>query len=425
MRSEPFEFENAKRLKLSGRLDRPDGTAHAYALFAHCFTCNKSSKAAVLISRALAAIGIGVVRFDFTGLGESEGDFGATGFSSNVQDLIAAAQSMTAGALAPTLLVGHSLGGAAVLAAAADIPSVRAVVTLGAPSEPSHVAHLLGEAGVKAIETGGRATVDIGGRPFEITQAFLDDIRMQTLKARIGHLGRALLVMHSPLDAVVGIDNASEIFLAARHPKSFVSLDTADHLLTRHEDADYAAQVIAAWASRYIDRRPPTPADDPGGDVHVEETGAGAFQVEVRVRGARFFADEPLDVGGLGSGPSPYELLAAGLGACTSMTTRLYAKQKGWPLERVRVVVRHEKVPGQTPPDSFHRAVDFEGPLDDAQRARLIEIADKCPVHRTLESGARVVSDAFGDASLASAAPPAAGADQHFCDMDATCREGD
>jgi uncharacterized OsmC-like protein/fermentation-respiration switch protein FrsA (DUF1100 family) len=422
MRSEPFEFQNAQGLKLAGRLDRPDGMARAFALFAHCFTCDKTSKAAVRISRALAAIGVGVLRFDFTGLGDSEGDFAATGFSSNIADLIAAAGRMADKGIAPELLIGHSLGGTAMLAAAPDIASARAVVGIGAPSEPSHVLRLLGE-GVKTIEADGRAEVNVGGRPFMVGKAFVDDVRMQSLRERIGHLGRALLIMHSPLDAIVGIDNATAIFVAARHPKSFVSLDTADHLLTKPTDADYAAGVIAAWATRYVQSAPKAPAASADDAVRVEETGAGAFQVEVSVRDSRFLADEPVDVGGLGSGPTPYELVAAGLGACTAMTTRLYAGRKGWPLEAVHVAVRHEKVAGRTPPDTFHRAIGFDGPLDAEQRAKLYEIADKCPVHRTLEAGARVETRALEPtADPPSRATATAGADEHFRDMDAACQ---
>ncbi|HXQ11701.1 MAG TPA: bifunctional alpha/beta hydrolase/OsmC family protein [Caulobacteraceae bacterium] len=422
MRSEPFEFQNAQGLKLSGRLDRPDGAARAFALFAHCFTCDKTSKAAVRISRALAEIGVGVLRFDFTGLGDSEGDFAATGFSSNVADLIAAAGRMAERGVAPALLIGHSLGGTAVLAAAGDIASAKAVVSIGAPSEPSHVLRLLGDR-VKTIEAEGRAEVSIGGRPFMLGKAFVDDVRMQALGQRIGHLGRALLIMHSPLDAIVGIDNASAIFLAARHPKSFVSLDTADHLLTKPADADYAAAVIAAWAARYVGSAPDAAAASADDAVKIEETGAGAFQVEVSVRGSGFLADEPVDVGGLGSGPTPYELVAAGLGACTAMTTRLYAGRKDWPLQRVRVAVRHEKLAGQTPPDTFHRAIGFDGPLDAEQRARLYEIADKCPVHRTLEAGARVETTELGPPGQDPPTDPAASAaETHFRDMEATCQ---
>ncbi|HXQ15111.1 MAG TPA: alpha/beta fold hydrolase [Caulobacteraceae bacterium] len=423
MRSEKIEFANGQGQTLAARLDRPDGTARAYALFAHCFTCDKTAKAAVRISRALAGLGVGVLRFDFTGLGESEGELG--GFSANVQDLIAAAAHMEALGHAPALLIGHSLGGAAVLAAAGEIASAKAVATIGAPAEVDHVLKLLGD-GLSKIEAEGAAEVKIGGRPFTIRRDFVNDARMHDLPERVAHLHRALLVLHSPVDAVVGIDNASKIFLAARHPKSFISLDAADHLLTRGEDADYAATVIAAWASRYLPMAADVPAETPDGAVLVEETGAGKFQVQVSVHGTRFFADEPEDVGGLGSGPSPYELVSAGLGACTSMTLRLYAERKGWPLRRTRVAVRHDKIAGQVPPDTFARQIALEGPLDAEQTARLLEIADKCPVHRTLEGGARVTTAPFPQP------PPATDAKaveteavEHFKDMDAECREAD
>jgi putative redox protein len=419
MRSEPIAFQNDQGQRLAARLERPDGTARAFALFAHCFTCDKSSKAAVRISRALAELGVATLRFDFTGLGESEGEL--TGFSANIQDLIAAARHMESAGQAPALLIGHSLGGAAALAAAGDIASVKAVATIGAPGNPAHVLKLLGDA-VATIEADGAAEVKIGGRPFTVTRAFVEDARLQDLPARVQRLGRALLVLHSPLDAVVGIENASEIFLPAKHPKSFVSLDTADHLLTRGEDADYAAGVICAWASRYVGVAADLPAEADDGAVHVEETGAGKFQVEVSVRGSRFLADEPADVGGLGSGPSPYELVAAGLGACTAMTLRLYAERKGWPLERTRVAVRHDKVAGQAPPDLFDRRIALEGPLDAPQTARLLEIADNCPVHRTLEGGARVVT---GPIASTSTDAPAVEADEHYRDMEDECRKAD
>jgi putative redox protein len=311
------------------------------------------------------------------------------------------------------------------LAASADVASATAVATIGAPGDPAHVLKLLG-AELAMVEAEGAAQVKIGGRPFTIDRAFIEDARMQGLLGRIAHLRRALLVLHAPHDAVVGIENASEIFLAARHPKSFVSLDKADHLLTRPEDADYAATVIAAWASRYVGAAADLPVEGPGGAVMVEETGAGKFQVQVSAHGTRFFADEPVDVGGLGSGPSPYELVAAGLGACTSMTVRLYAERKGWPLQRVRVAVRHDKQAGQTPPDLFDRRIAFEGPLDAEQTARLFEIADKCPIHRTLEGGARVVTGALGEAQP----PPAPAvvkdeAEEHFHEMAGVCREED
>jgi putative redox protein len=424
MHSEPFDFTNAHGHKLSARLDRPDGAARAFALFAHCFTCDKTSKAAVRISQALADRGVGVLRFDFTGLGDSEGEFAGAGFSSNVEDLLSAARHMADHGCAPGLLIGHSLGGAAVLAAAADIASARAVATIGAPSDPAHILRLLGE-GLTAIEADGKAEVKIGGRPFTLDKGFIDDVRMQSLAERIPHLGRALLVLHSPVDQIVGIDNASGIFLPARHPKSFVSLDKADHLLTKPADADYAAEVIRAWASRYIGLAADTPAETADGAVLVEETGAGKFQVQVTAHGNRFFADEPVEVGGLGSGPSPYELVAAGLGACTCMTVRLYADGKGWPLTRVRASVRHDKVDGQTPPDTFQRLIDIEGPLDADQVVRLLEIANRCPVHRTLEGGSHIVTGPL-PAAPATAPDPAAvkaTACEHFSDMDAECRK--
>jgi uncharacterized OsmC-like protein/pimeloyl-ACP methyl ester carboxylesterase len=421
MRSEKIEFANGSGQMLAARLDQPDGTARAYALFAHCFTCDKTAKAAVRISRALAELGVAVLRFDFTGLGESEGEL--TGFSANVQDLIFAAQHMESLGHAPALLIGHSLGGAAALAAAGDIASVKAVATIGAPAEVDHVLKLLGD-GLARIEAEGAAEVNIGGRPFTIRRDFVDDARMHDLLDRVAHLHRALLVLHSPVDAVVGIDSASKIFLAARHPKSFISLDHADHLLTRGEDADYAAAVIAAWVGRYLPMSADRPVDAPDGAVLVEETGAGKFQVQITAHGTRTFGDEPADVGGMGSGLSPYELVSAGLGACTSMTLRLYAERKGWPLQRTRVAVRHEKDAGQTPPDTFTRQIAVEGPLDTEQTARLFEIADKCPVHRTLEGGSRVVTTPFPVPPLAPDEKAVkAEAVEHFNQMDAECRK--
>jgi uncharacterized OsmC-like protein/alpha/beta superfamily hydrolase len=421
MKTGTIAFPNGRGQTLAARLDRPDGTARAFALFAHCFTCDKTAKAAVRISRALAGLGVGVLRFDFTGLGDSEGEL--TGFSANVDDLIAAARHMESLGHAPALLIGHSLGGSAALAAASEMASVKAVATIGAPAEVAHVLSLLGD-GLSKIEAEGAAEVRIGGRPFTIGRDFVEDARMHDLTDRVTNLRRALLVLHSPLDAVVGIDNASKIFLAARHPKSFVSLDQADHLLTHGEDADYAATVIAAWAGRYLPMAADAPVETPDGAVLVEETGAGKFQVQVSVHGTRFFADEPEDVGGLGSGPSPYELVSAGLGACTAMTLRLYAERKGWPLTRTRVAVRHDKIAGQTPPDLFARQIALEGPLDAEQTAKLFEIADKCPVHRTLEGGSKVTTEPFPEPPPAIDAPAVkAEADEHFAQMDEECRK--
>jgi len=304
-----------------------------------------------------------------------------------------------------------------VLAAAADIPSARAVATIGAPFDAAHAIGQLGE-GIDKLVGEDRAEVMLGGRSFHVGRSLIEDLRKQDQGARIQALRRPLLILHSPLDDTVGVENATEIFLAARHPKSFISLDHADHLITRPEDAEYAATVITAWASRYVGMTADTPATRIDGAVLVEETGAGKFQVQVTATGERFVVDEPAEVGGAGTGPTPYELIAAGLGACTSMTLRLYATQKGWPVERVKLAVRHSKRADQTPKDLFQREIELIGPLDDAQRQRLLEIADKCPVHRTLEGGSAIES------KLAEAATPMArtcDADAHFQEMEAAC----
>ena len=418
MRTEPFDFEVADGRRVRARLDRPDGQVRAWALFAHCFTCGKDNLAATRISRALAAEGVGTLRLDFAGIGDASGDVMPAGFSVDVGDLVAAGDHMAAQGCAPGLLVGHSLGGAAAIAAAGRMPGIRAVATIGAPFDVAHVLKLLGP-GVDGLTEGETHAANVGGRPVSVGPGFADDLRMQDQSARLGALKRALLVLHSPVDAIVGIEESGGIFQAARHPKSFVSLDTADHLLSDPQDAAYAASVIAAWASRYLDGMT-TPTTVPAGDgvVRVAETGAGKFQVRVEAGGAMLMADEPVAVGGLASGPTPYDLVAAGLGACTVMTLRLYAERKGLPLERASVEVRHTRVAGQTSPqtsgDVFERVLTLEGPLEAEQRARMFEIADKCPVHRTLEAGSTVVTTA--SPSLDSPGPC-----EHFSDMEASC----
>ncbi|MHA1570282.1 MAG: bifunctional alpha/beta hydrolase/OsmC family protein, partial [Alphaproteobacteria bacterium] len=346
MPSHKIHFTGSLGAKLAARLDVPDRAPRAYALFAHCFTCSKDIFAAARISAALVEHGIAVLRFDFTGLGHSEGEFASTNFSSNVQDLVVAAGYLRDHYKAPAILIGHSLGGAAVLAAAGKIAEVRAVATIGAPSDPSHVAHLF-DGSLEEIEREGKAVVSLAGRPFTIAKQFLDDIREQTLIGDIGRLGKALLVMHGPRDQTVSIDNAAIIFGAAKHPKSFISLDDADHLLSRKEDARYAAEVLAAWANRYIDASPVEEAAGASeGDVIVAETGEGRFQQIITVGQHTLLADEPPSVGGGDSGLTPYDLLLAGLGACTNMTLRMYAARKKIPLERCVIRLRHKKIHG-------------------------------------------------------------------------------
>jgi putative redox protein len=371
----------------------PPGEPKAYALFAHCFTCGKDVSAARRIAQALTALGIGVLRFDFTGLGSSEGEFANTTISSNVADLLAAAGALRERGRAPAILIGHSLGGAAVLAAAADVPEARAVVTIAAPSDPAHVTGLFRDR-LADLAQQGEIEVALRGRTFRIRRAFVDDIAEQRLREKVAQLRKALLVFHSPTDDLVGIENASRILEAAKHPKSFVSLAGADHLLSRPSDASYVAKVIAAWAERYLDLPEPRPqATSP--DVIVSEMRYGRFEQEISVGRHRLLADEPVSAGGLDSGPNPYDLLLAGLGACTSMTLRLYAERKALPLDRVTVRLSHSKIYAadcetcetkEGMLDRIERAITLEGELDDDQRARLLEIADKCPVHRTLTS---------------------------------------
>lgn len=395
--TERVEFEGYDGSRLAARFDRPAGPIRAICLFAHCFTCSKDLAAAARIAGALATRGFGVLRFDFTGLGHSEGEFENTNFSSNVADLIRACDWLRDHHRAPALLVGHSLGGAAVLAAAGEIPECTAVVTIGAPAAPQHVEHLL-SSDLDRIEAEGSADVELAGRTFRIKRQFVEDIRSQRLADRIGTLRRALLVMHGTFDEVVGLDNATQIFTAAKHPKSFVTLDSADHLLKREEDAVYAADVIASWAERYL------PAwEDPDTDheapVIVAETNDGRYTQDVVIGPHRMRADEPVRVGGDNLGPTPYELLLAAVGTCTSMTLRMYAERKSIPLERVVVSLAHEKIHARDCADCetehgridlIRRSIRLRGDLTDAQRARLLEIADRCPVHRTLESEVKV-----------------------------------
>lgn len=401
MPTERITFAGHDGSQLAARLDLPDGPVLATALFAHCFTCSKDIPAARRISARLAAMGIAVLRFDFTGLGHSEGEFANTTFTSNVEDLISAAQYLAGRNMAPALLIGHSLGGAAVLRARAGIPTVKAVVTLGAPADPAHVSHHF-EAALPQIEEDGSAEVSLGGRPFRIGKAFVDDIAKSALSSAIADLKAALLILHAPRDETVSIDNASAIFLAAKHPKSFVTLDDADHLITRASDAEYAADVIAAWVSRYVKLCPPAPPPGaPEGVVRITEADPGGFMQDIQAGpNHHLVADEPASYGGTDKGMSPYGFVSAGLGACTSMTIRMYARRKGWPLTNVSVDVCHDKVHAQDAGlvndgkvDQFRRKIRLSGPLNQEQRQRLLEIADKCPVHRTLEGSAHITTE--------------------------------
>jgi uncharacterized OsmC-like protein/alpha-beta hydrolase superfamily lysophospholipase len=395
MLAERLDFDNGRGQRLAALLNRPAGPARAFALFAHCFACGKDVRAARRIAEGLVAQGIAVLRFDFTGIGASEGEFANTTFSSNVADLVAAADHLRRRMRAPAILIGHSLGGAAVLAAAPAIPEARAVVTIAAPADPAHVKGLLPERGASTVD-GNEFEVTLAGRTFRMRREFLDDVSEQRLTDLLPKLHKALLIFHSPTDPVVGIENASKIFVAAKHPKSFVSLAGADHLLERPSDAAYVAHVIAAWAERYLDEAAPAPdvsQAKPG--VLVEETGNGRFQQRIVAGRHTLMADEPTAFGGLDSGPSPYDLLLASLGACTGMTLRLYAERKSLPLDKVSVRLSHAKIHAadcencetkEGMVDRIERMITLHGALNAEQRARLMEIADRCPVHRTLTS---------------------------------------
>lgn len=401
MRVQKVQFKNRQGNQLTGRLVLPpDRSPHNFALFAHCFTCSKNLSAVRHISKALAKAGFGVLRFDFTGLGESDGEFSDTNFSGNVEDLEDAAGFLYDHYQAPSLLVGHSLGGAAVIFAAAGLPAVKAVATIGAPSDPEHVTHLI-QSSIPEIRQEGKARVTIGGRVFTIKKQFLDNLQSHSLPGVAKKLDRALLILHSPQDSVVSIGNAEELFKAARHPRSFVSLDGADHLLTREADATYAGSVIAHWASRYVPW-PQEPQLKSDHQVVASLDGEDAFTTEMKVGSHYLTADEPVQSGGHNFGPTPYELLSASLSACTAMTLHMYARRKEWPLEHVEVHISYAREHArdgdecQDDPnariDTFHREITLTGDLDEARRARLLEIADRCPVHRTLHSPTQVIT---------------------------------
>ncbi|KAA5805164.1 alpha/beta fold hydrolase [Alkalicaulis satelles] len=395
MRSDKVSFEGALGETLSARLERPNGPPRGWALFAHCFSCSKDIFAAQRIARRLTRHGFAVLRFDFTGLGQSEGDFANTNFSSNVEDLVRAARWLQAEHAAPGLLIGHSLGGAAVIAAAAQMDFVKAVATIGAPADADHVRHHFTDK-IADIERDGEAEVSLAGRPFRIKKQFLDDIEGRKLDDIAARLKAALMIVHAPLDELVSIDNATRLFVAAKHPKSFLSLDDADHLLTREDDAHHAADVIAAWALRYVEAGqwpdPPRPAS--GKAASVEETGLGGFHSWAAAGPHAFIVDEPEDVGGLDGGPHPNQLLCAALAACTTMTLRMYANRKNLELGRIRTDVTLERETDEESGETrnvFRRTLSVEGGAGDLED-KLVEIAGKCPVHRTLERASTITT---------------------------------
>ena len=399
---EKIQFKNKEGQQLVGRLEMPvDRHPHNFALFAHCFTCTKNLIAVKNISKALTNNGFGVLRFDFTGLGESEGDFADTNFSGNVQDLVAAANYLNEHYQAPSLLIGHSLGGAAVIFAAKELAFVKAIATIGAPSNPVHVKHLF-KSGLEEIKTTGEAIVNLSGRDFKIKKQFLDDLDTKSLPETVKSLRRPLLIMHSPQDTTVEIKNAEEIYVAAHHPKSFVSLDGADHLLFNKRDSQYVGEVVSGWAKRYLEITNKVSKDlKSKHQVVARLDSADGFTTQMKVGDHYILGDEPESFGGNNFGPSPYEYVSAGLSACTVMTLQMYAKRKGWPLERVEVHTSYSKTHAEdcaacestsSKIDTFHRELKLTGDLDQKQRERLVQIADKCPVHKTLHSETQVIT---------------------------------
>lgn len=400
MNIEKVSFKNTDNEQLAGRIEFPiDQKPHNFVVFAHCFTCTKNITAVRNIERALVQAGFGVLRFDFTGLGESEGDFENTNFSGNVEDLVEAAEFLEKNYIAPTLIIGHSLGGAAAIFAAARLPSIKAVAVINSPSKPSHVMQLLKD-NVSEINKKGKAMVNLGGIDFTIKKQFLEDLQKNSLGNVVADFKKALLILHSPQDTIVEIKNAEEIYVAAHHPKSFVSLDGADHLLSKKEDSEYAGEIIAVWASRYVQIPPKTPLISTS-KVAAHLNGKDKFTTQLKLGDHTGIADEPKAFGGNNFGPNPYEYISAGLAACTVMTIQMYAKRKNWDVKNVTVHIDYAKEHAvdcqvcedkTAKIDTFFRKIKFEGDLSSDQKKRLLEIADKCPVHKTFTSETQILT---------------------------------
>jgi len=407
MQFQKLYFKNPDGKRLAARLDLPlDEKPTAFAVFAHCFTCTKNFNAVVNINRALTLHGIAVLRFDFTGLGESEGDFSETSFSTNVADLISAADFLKDAYEPPRLLIGHSLGGAAVIHAAQRIPSAEAVSTIAAPAELKGLLRFIDGPPLEKLEKDDETTINISGRDFKIKEQFLNDLKQSNMEEAIRALRRPLLIFHSPADRIVSIDQAAKIFTAARHPKSFISLDKADHLLANREDSLYVGSVLAAWASKYLkisERKYIQP--ELSDNRIIARTGMSGFRTEIIANGHSLVADEPIPAGGTNSGPTPYDLLVSALGACTGMTIRMYADRKKLPLDSITVRLRHEKIHAEdcqdcedprSKIDFIEREIELKGDLDQPTRQKILQIANRCPVHKTLESGSRIASKLKG-----------------------------
>ncbi len=399
MSSEKVTFKNKEGYELHGKLELPlDQVPHNFVIFAHCFTCNKNFFAVKNICDALTDKGFGVLRFDFTGLGESEGEFSDSNFSGNIEDLLSAEEFLKTNYKSPTLLIGHSLGGAAVYFAAQSLPKVKAIATLGAPSSITHVRHLIKD-NIEEINKNGKAVVNIGGRSFSIKKQFIEDLEKKDLKEILPKLKKSILILHSPQDNIVEVKNAEELYIAAKHPKSFVSLEGADHLLSNKKDSQYAGNIIGSWATRYLEI--PVLHDLESKHDVAANLGKSNFTTRIKAGNHHFVADEPLSAGGNDFGPDPYQLLAAGLAACTSMTIQMYARRKKWPLETVETHINHLKSYNQdcencesssAKIDTFEREIVLIGALDEKQQQRILQIADKCPVHKTLHSKVQIIT---------------------------------